>query len=135
MFIFTLFSNFSFAQSNIEPFPKLGVSADVAQEQIRFNKAKITWIMKYPDAYLQMMKENVLEVREELPINVETGTKADEERYALLKSIWIENNPQKYREMQTNAAKHQISKKEFETMPENKKAHILANPDKYNFID
>ena len=109
-------------------------AVDTKQQEER--KSYLKWATLNADEYEKAVKANKQSFKEDLPFFIETGdVQKDNERYMRLKTYWIANNKELYEKMTAGKSKHYISRKEFETMPEEKKAHILANPDKYAFKD
>lgn len=72
------------------------------------------------------------------PTYIDTGNEDnDKKNYQSEKENWIKNYPQEYNAWvkSNSVTKHNISAKEFKTMPKEKQDNILNNPDKYFIIE
>jgi hypothetical protein len=67
----------------------------------------------------------------DFPQMMNDGTKADRISFAAAKALWIENNPERYAEMNVQSEVIVISQEEFDQMPDSKQEYILENPDLY----
>jgi hypothetical protein len=67
----------------------------------------------------------------DFPQMMNDSSKADRISFAAAKALWIENNPDRYAEMNQQTEVIVISQEEFIQMPENKQEYILGNPDLY----
>jgi len=67
----------------------------------------------------------------DFPQMMNDGTKADRISFAAAKALWIENNPERYAEMNQQTEVIVISQEEFDQMPNSKQEYILENPDLY----
>jgi len=67
----------------------------------------------------------------DFPQMMNDGTKADRISFAAAKALWIENNPERYAEMNQQTEVIVISQEEFDQMPDSKQEYILENTDLY----
>ncbi|WP_027003124.1 hypothetical protein [Hugenholtzia roseola] len=66
--------------------------------QYDYEKAFQVWANQHIDLYVQLIETNAEEVRDGLPLFLDTGNyNEDALRYERLKKIWIANNPDRYR--------------------------------------
>jgi len=67
----------------------------------------------------------------DFPQLMNDSSKTDRISFAEAKALWIDNNPERYAEMNESSTVTIISQQEFDELPENKQEHILEHPELY----
>ena len=121
------------------------------KKRVKEIQIKIDWVKSNPEehkkamesGWYEMANKTLEEAKYELsciqnkegnnnkPVYIDTGNpEEDQRKYKEAKEKWIKEHPEEYQDMQ-KADKIIISKSEFDDMSEEKRKHILSQPDKY----
>ncbi len=135
----TIFADFVIQKKDIVALTgPAGIKTSNFSEEIYFKRTQ-----KADNAHITEKESETKKIRSNIelppdfPKYIDTGNpELDQYNYKIAKEQWISNNYERYKEL-LNSGKNEITdikEEEFLTMPEQKKQHILDNPDKYKIV-